>query len=308
MITLKVGTRSSILARTQTKLFTDALKRSHPEVHIQQILIQTDGDISTTPLSQAKTPGIFVSALREALLENQVHLIVHSMKDLPAKEHPLIVAAAIPSREDVRDVLVSKNDLPLEQLSKGAKIGTSSPRRTASIRRLRPDLEIIDIRGNVDSRIKKVRSGSYEATILARAGLNRIGRGPEASQLLPVRDFLPAPGQGALSVEVLAAKRELLSLVASLDDPHTRLTTTAERSILTGLKATCATAIGALAEFNNGQMTLMAELADPLTGDADFVSKTISLQMHDLAEARDLGIELANELLAGAVAKRTGLS
>lgn len=304
---IKVGTRASILARTQTRLFTDALKTAHPQLEVQEVLIQTEGDISITPLSQAKTPGIFVSALREALLANQVDLIVHSMKDLPAKEHPLIVTAAIPGREDFADVLVSKNDLPLEKLPKGAVIGTSSPRRTASIKRLRPDLEITEIRGNVDSRIQKVRSGSYDATILARAGLNRIGKGFELSQLLPIKEFLPAPGQGALAVEVLASNQELQSLVAPLDDETIRLITTAERSVLVGLEATCATAIGALAEFSAGQLTLMAELADPETGEADFVSKTIPAVITDLAKAKDLGIDVANELLAGPIAKRTGL-
>jgi hydroxymethylbilane synthase len=230
------------------------------------------------------------------------------MKDLPAKEHPFIVTAAIPGREDVADVLVSKNDLPLEKLPKGALIGTSSPRRTASIKRLRPDLEIAEIRGNVDSRIQKVRSGSYDATILARAGLNRIGKDFEVSQLLPIKEFLPAPGQGALAVEVLASNQELRSLVALLDDKVIRLITTAERSVLVGLDATCATAIGALAEFRAGQLTLMAELADPKTGEANFVLKTTFVDLTDIGKARALGIEVAKQLLAGEIAKRTGLA
>ncbi len=200
MAKFRIGTRASLLALTQTRWVASQLQLHFPGLSIEEVLITTEGDLSTSPLSESKTPGVFVSALRNALYDREVDFVVHSMKDLPAKLEPGISVAAVPKREDVRDVLVSKGNLKLSELRRGAKVGTSSPRRAATLRQLRPDLELVSIRGNVDTRIAKVREGDYDATILALAGLNRIGRSAELSEIFSPEVMIPAPGQGALAV------------------------------------------------------------------------------------------------------------
>ncbi|MEY4971368.1 MAG: hypothetical protein RLZZ404_294 [Actinomycetota bacterium] len=300
----RVGTRGSLLALTQTRQFTGALKALHPELELEEVLIQTEGDISTLPLNQSTTPGLFVSALRDSLLENKVDFIVHSMKDLPANPHPQISTACVPVRQDSRDGLVSRGNLTLEQLAPGALVGTSSPRRAASLRRARPDLKITSIRGNIDTRISKVLRGEYDATLLAMAGLNRIGKSELVCQIFDDLDFVPAAGQGALSIECRADEMQLVALLAELDDAHTRIVTTAERSVLIGLDAGCATAIGAVASFNDGQLKLTAELAVEDTGEAEKVELEIFADLHDWAAARGLGLRAAELLLKSQLAKK----
>lgn len=307
MTTLKVGTRASLLARTQTRLLTEKLLRLVPGLNISEVLIQTEGDISTSPLSQSPTPGIFVSALRESLLRGEVDFIVHSMKDLPAREHPLIALAACPEREIANDVLVSRNNMKLSELPPGSKIGTSSPRRAASIRRVRPDLEVLDIRGNVDSRIHKVRGGQYDATVLAWAGLNRIGRTSEIAEILGTESFLPAPSQGLLAVECLKSRDDLVTLLGVLDNQAARTISTAERSVLVRLNANCATAIGALAEIVDSRLSLSAELSVESTGESVRVSKSLSIGSDDAAAAMSLGFAVAEELLLSSISKKAAL-
>jgi hydroxymethylbilane synthase len=304
---LRVGTRASLLATTQTRLFTELLKRKFADLEIVEVLITTEGDTTETPLSESKTPGVFVSALRDALLANRVDFIVHSMKDLPAKPHPQIATACVPMREDPRDGLVANGGFGLQDLPAGSLVGTSSPRRAATIRKLRPDLRVASIRGNVDSRIAKVRSGQYDATLLAMAGLNRIGRESEANEQLDLSEFVPAPGQGALSVECRAQDLELRDLLSLFDDPITRLTTAAERSVLVGLSAGCATAIGAHAVYDGSSLRLTAELADAENGDFIRVVKTSSAATENLNAAFALGIAAADELLLSDIAKRAHL-
>lgn len=307
MTVLKVGTRGSLLARTQTRLLTDRLQTLVPGLTVTETLIQTEGDISTNPLSQSPTPGVFVSALRESLLRGEVDFIVHSMKDLPARPHPLIALAACPEREQANDVLVSKNNMKLIELPAGSKIGTSSPRRAASVRRLRPDLELADIRGNIDSRIKKVRDGQYDATILAWAGLNRIGRTNEISEMLDPANFLPAPAQGLLAVECLESRSDLVELLGLLDDSSARTICFAERSVLVGLNANCATAIGALAAITGNEITLNAELAVESTGESVRVFQSASLDSSPLEAAQSLGISVAKALLQTELAQKAAL-
>lgn len=307
MSKIRVGTRASLLATTQTRLLVNQLQSRHPDFEVEEVLIKTEGDATTTPLSESKNPGVFVSALRDALLANQVDFIVHSMKDLPAKPFPGIVTAAIPERESVQDVLVSKDNLTLAQLPKGSLVGTSSPRRAASVRRVRPDLRVESIRGNVDSRIQKVRSGEYQGTLLALAGLNRIGRANEVAEVYSPDQMVPAPGQGALAVECREGDSALIELLASVDDPITRLTTAAEREVLVGLEAGCATAIGAFASFEDGALTLTAELAVEQTGESVSVRKQLVTTLSDLASARELGLQVASELINSEVAGRAML-
>jgi len=280
------------------------LVREHPQLTLSEVHIQTAGDLSTAPLNTATEPGLFVSALRDALLAGEVDIIVHSMKDLPAAPMPGIVTACVPARNDSRDGLVSTNNLTLAELPPGAVVGTSSPRRTASVRSIRPDLRVIPIRGNVDSRIAKVHRGEFDATILAMAGLNRIDRADEVCEIFESDRFVPAAGQGALSIECRATDSELISLVSTLDDAYTRLTTAAERSVLLGLGAGCATAIGAVSRFESGTLHLTAQLSIEENGESELVEVSAPLDLTDLGGASQLGLHVARLLLSSPIATR----
>lgn len=301
---LRVGTRGSLLALTQTRLFTSQLLDLHLDLEIEEVLIQTQGDISTEPLNQSKTPGLFVSALRDSLLSGEVDFIIHSMKDLPAQPFPSIATACIPVREDSRDGLVSRYNLTLSELPAGAVVGTSSPRRAASIRRMRPDLTVDSIRGNIDTRISKVESGEYDATLLAMAGLNRIGRSDVVCEVFENAQLIPAAGQGALSIECREEDVEILQALAVLDDPYTRLVTAAERSVLVGLDAGCATAIGAWAAYEHGTLTLQAELSVEDTGETQLIERHAQLSLSDHNSARALGLRVSELLKASPIAER----
>ncbi|MDH6423558.1 hydroxymethylbilane synthase [Aurantimicrobium minutum] len=304
MAKLRVGTRGSLLALTQTRLFISQLCEKHPDLAVEEVLIQTQGDISTEPLNQSKTPGLFVSALRDALLSHEVDFIVHSMKDLPAQPFPGIDTACIPVREDSRDGFVSRGNIPLMQLHAGAVVGTSSPRRAARIRQLRPDLTVDSIRGNIDTRIAKVKQGEFDATLLAMAGLNRIGRAEEACEIFDNNDFIPAAGQGALSIECRSEDSEIRELLAVLDDKKTRLLVAAERHVLVGLDAGCATAIGAWATWDQGILTLCAELSVESSGEAQRAELSAFLEIEDWAQASQLGLEIASRLKASPISER----
>lgn len=304
MSEIRVGTRASLLALTQTRLFTKQFTEHYPNLSVSEVHIQTHGDVSTEPLSASKTPGMFVSALRESLLDGRVDVIIHSMKDLPAAPHDGIVTACVPQREDVRDALISRDGSTLMHLAPRAIVGTSSPRRAASIRRVRPDLEVTSIRGNVDTRLRKVTQGEYDATLLAVAGLNRIGRADAITEVLSNELFVPAAGQGALSVECRTEDLGLHEKLCALDDPLTRLTTTAERAVLLGLDAGCATAIGAFASYDGNELTLTAELAVEETGEASGISQRIRAHLTDYARASALGLSLAEQLRTDPIAAK----
>ena len=241
MRTVRVGTRGSLLARTQTGLIADRLGESGFAIETE--IIRTAGDDQTLELHRAPQPGVFVSALRDALLAAQVDVIVHSLKDLPSEAAEGIVLGAVPFREDPRDVLVASTSLL--ELKAGAILGTSSPRRTAFIGRERPDLIVRPIRGNIDTRIAKVRSGQFDAVILAAAGLARIGRTEDATEFFAPDRCIPAPAQGALGVECRADDAELVEALFGLTDAKAWWDVHAERAVLTGVNATCATAVGA---------------------------------------------------------------
>jgi hydroxymethylbilane synthase len=307
MAKFRIGTRASLLALTQTRWVVSQLQLHFPGLSIEEVLITTEGDLTTTPLSESKTPGVFVSALRNALHDREVDFVVHSMKDLPAKLEPGIVVAAVPKREDVRDVLVSKGNLQLSELRSGARVGTSSPRRAATLRQLRPDLELVSIRGNVDTRIAKVREGAYDATILALAGLNRIGRAAEASEIFSPEVMIPAPGQGALAIELRTQDKELAAVLGAINNASDLLVTTAERAVLRGLGASCATPIGASARFEKGELILIAELAIESTGQAVRVSRSIMSDVHNLEQAEELGLSVAAEMLKSEIADQAAL-
>jgi len=307
MSKLRVGTRASALAVTQTRTVVRAFAASSPHLEIEEVAITSEGDRNSEPLSMAQTPGIFVSALRDELLAGTVDFIVHSMKDLPAAAHPDIALAAVPEREDIRDILFTAGGETLADLPPGARVGTCSPRREASLRRKRPDLRIEAIRGNVPSRLAKVRSGEYDATVLALAGLSRLGLTNERHEVLSLEDFLPAPRQGALAVECRASDTELRLLLGALDDPMARFCTTAEQGVLLGLNAGCATAVSAVATWSNGELRIAAELAVAQTGEVESIKDSFALELSDLVGASRAGWRIASRLLESPVSKRAAL-
>lgn len=249
---LRVGTRASLLARTQSETVAAAL-RDALDREVVLVEVTTEGDVSAAPLASMGGAGVFVSALREALLRGDVDIAVHSLKDLPTDPCEGIALAAVPLREDARDAVVARDGLTLGELPTGSKVGTGSPRRAAQLAALGLGLEIVDIRGNVDTRIKKVTSGELDAVVLARAGLARIGRLDEVTEVLDPLQMLPAPGQGALAVECRSDEEFLVDQVRlALDDERTRAAVTAERTVLNALEAGCSAPVGALAEVAEG--------------------------------------------------------
>ncbi|GAA2265639.1 hydroxymethylbilane synthase [Streptomyces roseiscleroticus] len=220
---------------------------------VELVEITTYGDTSREHLAQIGGTGVFVTALRDALVRGEVDFAVHSLKDLPTAQPADLALAAVPVREDPRDVLVARDGLRFEELPDGARVGTGSPRRMAQLnayaRSHGRTIETVPIRGNVDTRIGYVRKGELDAVVLAAAGLNRIGRIDEATDFLSVDVVLPAPGQGALAIECAAHDADLVAALAELDDPYTRAAVTAERSLLAALEAGCSAPVGALADL-----------------------------------------------------------
>jgi hydroxymethylbilane synthase len=248
---LRLGTRRSALAMTQSTWVADQLRARGHQVELVEIV--TEGDTSSAPLSSLGGTGVFAAALRQALLAGQVDLAVHSLKDLPTAPEPGLVIAALPVREDPRDVLVTTTGAGLGELGDGAVVGTGSPRRVAQLAALGLGLEFKDIRGNVDTRIGMAREGAVDAVVLARAGLARLGRLDDAAEVLDPLQMLPAPGQGALAVECRADDPATVELLRALDDPDTRAAVTAERALLAALEAGCSAPVGALAEIVEGE-------------------------------------------------------
>jgi hydroxymethylbilane synthase len=292
---LRLGTRGSLLALTQANLVLDMLASQLPNP-ISITTIATEGDLTQGSLAHPIRPGVFVSAVRDALRAGEVDLIVHSFKDLPSATTEGLVIAAVPEREDARDVVLSRTGRPLAELPTGARVGTSSPRRTARIRALRPDVECVPIRGNVDTRISKMHTGEFDAIVLAAAGLNRLGRGSEITEYLTTDDLLPAPGQGALAVEVRAGDAKLIAALGTLMHHPTLVTVSAERAVLHNLGASCRTAVGALATVDADGLHLRAELSDGRSGLHE--RRELSTPDASPASAAELGRTVAGLLLA----------
>jgi len=255
--TVRIGTRGSTLALWQAHWVAERLRVELPDHDLEVVTVTTRGDVLTGPLTGAAGEiGFFTSEIEAALLEGRVDLAVHSLKDLPTdQDGPQVVA--IPLRDDPADVLVSRMRRPLADLPEGATVGTSSPRRSCLVRSRRPDLEVVPIRGNVDSRVRKVREGAFDAVVLAAAGLDRLGMGDEVSERFDPRLLPPAPGQGALAVQARADTGMLFDALLRIDDPMARRTATAERVCLAALGGGCARPIGAHAWFEKSQLTLI---------------------------------------------------
>jgi hydroxymethylbilane synthase len=249
---IRLGTRASALATTQSGHVADLIReRLGREVVLVEVA--TEGDRSSAPLASMGGTGVFVSALRDALLDGRVDVAVHSLKDLPTAPADGIALAAVPPREDPRDVVVARDGLTLGELPVGSRLGTGSPRRVSQLAALGLGLELEGIRGNVDTRIRKVREGQVDAVVLARAGLARLGRLDEVTEVLDPLQMLPAPGQGALAVECRSDDADLVAGLAQLDDAPTRAAVTAERAVLSTLEAGCSAPLGALAEVVEGE-------------------------------------------------------
>ncbi|STD02849.1 Porphobilinogen deaminase [Dermatophilus congolensis] len=245
--TLKLGTRRSALATTQSRWVRDQLAQAGVESELVEVI--TEGDINMAPLTQIGGTGVFASALRHRLLNSDVDFAVHSLKDLPVAPHTGLTIAAIPTREDVRDVLISAHNETLEELPHGATIGTGSPRRAAQLHAIRPDLNLKPIRGNVGTRIAHVDEGRLHAVILAGAGIRRLGLTDRISQYLPTNTVLPAAGQGALAIECRSDSTDIRQALALIDNPTSRLETHIERTVLATLEAGCTAPIGVYAQL-----------------------------------------------------------
>lgn len=293
----RLGTRGSKLALWQANYVADALRKI-TKVDVEIVVISTEGDETAGSLMNPIRPGVFVSSIRDALIANEVDLVVHSMKDLPSARLLGLKVVAIPQREDARDVIISRSGLGLMALPAGAAVGTSSPRRAARINFLRPDLVTAPIRGNVDTRIQKVRDGEFDAVVLAAAGIKRLNRASEITEFLTSDQLLPAPAQGALAIEIRGFDRDLSKALEKLDHIETRLITTAERAVLVGLDASCQTAIGALATLDGNRLSLVAELSDGETNRHSRAEAAIVLENGDtmLDEAFQLGLMVAKQL------------
>ena len=244
---IRLGTRRSHLAMTQSTWVAEQLRAHGHAVEIVEIT--TEGDVNRASLAQMGGTGVFAAAIRRALLEDEVDMAVHSLKDLPVAPEPGLVIAGIPVREDPRDTLIARDGLTLGELPAGAVVGTGSPRRAAQLQALGLGFEIRDIRGNIDTRMGYVTSGELDGVILARAGLARVERTDAISETIDPLQMLPAPGQGALGLECREGDARVIAALAELDDADTRAAVTAERAVLGALEAGCAAPVGALAEI-----------------------------------------------------------
>jgi hydroxymethylbilane synthase len=306
--TLRLGTRGSKLARWQAEWVADRLQRNGCAVELVEIA--TRGDMERVQsIEEIGTRGVFTKEIQRALLAGDVDLAVHSLKDLPTELVDGLVLAAVPPRENPSDVLICRHDLaaaepsvastPYSALPRNARVGTGSLRRQAQIRHLRPDLQVADVRGNVDTRLRKLDEGQFDAIILAEAGLRRLGLADRITQVLPFDVMLPAVGQGALGIECRTDDAETRAILANLDDRATHSAVTAERSLLEHLRGGCMAPIGALARIEAGKLHLSAVVLS-----ADGARRLAAADESDsLDNAHALGRRVADALLAKGAAK-----
>ena len=305
MTALRVGTRASLLAKAQSGQVAAALAAALGR-EVVLVDVTTEGDVNRAPLAQLGGTGVFVGALRDALLREQVDIAVHSLKDLPTTPAEGVALAAVPRREDPRDAVVARSGMTLGELPVGSRIGTGSPRRAAQLHALGLGLDVVAIRGNIDTRVGKVRSGELDAVVLARAGLARIDRLQDVTETLDPIQMLPAPGQGALAVETREDDLRLTDDVRQvLDDPASRAAVLAERTVLADLEAGCAAPVGALAEIVEGEdeeeLWLRAVALSPDGG--------LSVRRSGTGSPTDpigLGHVLAGEMVADGASKLLG--
>ncbi len=290
---IHIGTRGSKLALWQANWVKSRLEALHPSLTVELTIIKTKGDkILDVPLAKVGGKGLFVKEIEEALLEGRIDLAVHSMKDMPAEIPDGLCIGAVPERETPVDALISREGQALEELPRGARVGTSSLRRSSQLLRARPDLEIIPLRGNLDTRLRKLDEGRMDAIVLAGAGIRRLGLEERITQLLAPEIMLPAVGQGALCVETRAADAQIAPLVAPLEDQTTRLAVTAERAFLHRLEGGCQVPIAGHATLANNQLAICGLVSD-LRGQTVYQET----KNGPAAEAAAIGRHLADLLL-----------
>jgi hydroxymethylbilane synthase len=292
---IRLGTRASALALWQANWTAAALKSQGFEVEIVELT--TTGDTDRRPLAQVGGEGVFTKRIQEALLDNEVDLAVHSLKDLPTIEVPELKLAAVPSREDVHDWLISPEGTSLNDLPQGAKVGTGSLRRQAQLLHQRPDLEVCQIRGNVETRLGKLNGGEFDAVVLAAAGVKRLELTEVKGWPIPLEVMLPAVGQAALGLEVRANDEAVEQAVRTLNDEATEMAVLAERSMLRHLLAGCLAPVGGYATFSGGTLKLKAMVLDPKGVECLFHVGELSGEGLNTTDAEGLGREIAEALL-----------
>ena len=289
---LRIGTRGSQLARAQTQWVVSQLQEAHPELRVEIQIIQTTGDIRRDiPFNQVGTKGMFVKEIEQALLDNQIDVGVHSLKDMPSELPQGLTLSCFPVREDPRDAFISRENMTLENLPSGSIVGTSSTRRHAQLGVYRPEWAITELRGNLDTRLRKLDDGQYDAIILACAGLNRLGLSERITEAIDPVICVPAAGQGALALETRNSDSEISALLSVLNNTATQVCVTAERAFLRELGGGCSIPAGAYAKLDGDTLTMMGVLA----GDGG-----IELHRHivygDRSLANYLGVQLAQTL------------
>ncbi|MBP6915175.1 MAG: hydroxymethylbilane synthase [Syntrophaceae bacterium] len=290
---MKVGTRGSKLALAQTNSVIEALKKVAPEIEAEICVIRTSGDImQDVSLAQIGGQGVFVKEIEEALLARSIDLAVHSMKDVPGETPEGLIFAAVMKREDVRDVLVSRGNVKMEFMPKGAKIGTGSLRRAAQIKAMLPDVSIMPLRGNIDTRLKKIETENLTGVILAAAGMKRMGYLEKITQYLPIELMLPAVGQGALGLEIRVQDTQLSELCAKMNDEQTAAEVAAERAYLRALGGGCRLPIAAYGLLEGKRLTLEGILTVP-NGSTMIRDKVWG----EIGQAEELGKKLADLIL-----------
>ncbi len=289
-----VGTRGSPLALVQTEEVLKQLRRHHPGLEFQVVTIATRPDIRREDPLSSFDRGMFVKELEWALLDREVDLVVHSLKDLPAETPPQFAIAAIGQRLDPRDVLVSRDGRTLQQLPAGARVGTSSPRRECQLKALRRDIRVVPIRGNVDTRLRKVlQDGQYDAVVLAAAGIARLGMLDQVTQYFSTKEIIPPPGQAALAVETRADDPWAQQIVAVVNHQPTAVAVAAERGFMARLGSGCRMPFAAYGELVEGRLDLIGLISDP-QGERRFTA-----ELHgDPSRPEEAGVELAERLLA----------
>ena len=288
---IRIGTRGSQLALTQSRWVQAYVQRQHPHLEVELVTITTSGDrFVEQPLSTIGGKGLFVKEIEEGLCAGSIDCAVHSMKDVPGELAPGLMIAAVPAREDPRDVLITRDGATLTGLPHGAHLGTSSLRRMALVRAARVDLEVTPLRGNVDTRLRKLARGDFDAIVLASAGLRRLGMEPSGMVFLDLQTFVPAIGQGALAIETRAD--ETAELLAPLDHAPTHVAVTAERAFLARAGGSCRTPLAAHATIDNDRLELHGLVASP-----DGRQVVRGHRRGPVSTASALGAELADELL-----------
>lgn len=291
---LRIATRKSPLALWQARYVQEALKARHPELDIDLVTMSTQGDrILDTPLAKVGGKGLFVKELEVGMLEGRADLAVHSMKDVPVEFPQGLCLGAVLPREDPRDVLISNKFSNLHELPEGARVGTSSLRRQCQLRAMRPDLQVLDLRGNVNTRLKKLDNGEYDAILLAAAGVKRMGWEARITERLVPEQFLPAIGQGAIGIEMRGDDQRVASLVGELNDPQTAIRIQAERALNEALQGGCQVPIAGYSEISQGVIVLRALVGRP--DGTQLVHGVISGKPEDAVE---LGQVLAEDLLS----------